>query len=531
MNTKPSAARSDPPARKLRGHEVGVPSESCSADLLGLHRFASTEKLFAPDQKSPVEQLLNPFGDPWSTRKFNPYIPVMTGSCRAVLRKQRQDIDHPIQADDRAWADYRAYVRSALPGFHYDETDGRLAFDMPRFRDMKAAFRAASLKRRFIAYTVVNFDDGVLFPRNSGVPESAYLHFPDRSLDPAHRLKFRDAPPLQAGGLVFDIRRPEVRQMIADAIAKAMRDNYVDAVLIDYAVRAYAFGLPSLIDKLPADWCDTFQEHQSKLLEQIHAAVRAEGKFLFLNGVMLDSIAVTEPSLVAMYAKCGDGLFWEQPFRWEWRGYEHNGVDYYERLGQFFEAIFARKKYLVVKVGTYRFHATEDIEPSWYARYRSTNYGIERHLAAYFTAFYLLYYDRRRSCLFYTHPTELGDIFTSEAHFQIWERDLGEAVSTRLQIAPHIHMRVFHRGLVFLNNTLEPVRITPDMRPAAYGGQFPSIELSPLSGNIWLFPDAPPRDVLTRLGRIVWLRERLTPLRRIAGAALGKARRLIRPKP
>jgi hypothetical protein len=529
MDVLQSAAHPEPPARKRRGYEVGVPSESCSAEMLGLPRFASAEKLFAQAQKSPIERLLNPFGDPWSTRKFNAYIPVMTGSTRGNLRRQNPDLSHPVEADSRARRDYATYVGRASSAFHYDETDGRLSADMPRFREMKQAFREAWLTApKFIAYTVANFDDGLLFARGSGVPESAYVHFPESSLDPADRLKFCEAPPLDAEGFVFDIRRPEVRDMIAAAIAKAMRDNDVDAVLVDYAARAYAFGLPSLIDTLPVDWCDTFQQNQRDLLQRIHVAVGAAGKMLFINGVMLDSIAVTDPGLVAMFGKCADGLFWEQPFRWEWRNYSHDGVDYYERLGQFFDAIFAMKKQLIVKIGTYRFHATEDIEPSWRARFGATNHGIERHLAAYFTAFFLLYCDRRRTHLFYTHPTELSDIFSSEAHFQIWERDIGDPTSARTELAPHLQMRAFERGLVFVNNTLEPVCVSPADLPAKLAKGFSALELAPLSGVIWLYPDAWRRGVLTRLRQWLRPRQRLMALRQKAVVTLAKARRFGR---
>jgi hypothetical protein len=529
MSAENTAVRADAPARKLRGYEVGVPNESCSAEMLGLARFASAQKFFASDQKSPTERVLNPFGDPWASRKRNPYISVMTGSCRGILRRKAPVVPHPVDSDGAALADYANYARLASSTFHYDETDGRLMPNMPRFRDMKTAFRAAGLKRtKFIAYTVANFDDGLLFARDSGVPESAYVHFPETSVDPADRLHFYEAPPLDAGGFVFDIRKPEVREMIALAIAKAMSENDVDAVLIDYAVRAYAFGLPSLIDTLPEDWIDSFQHNQRKLLQRIHAAVRGVGKQLFLNGMMLDGLAVTEPGLIAVYGKCADGVFWEQPFRWEWRGYSHAGADYYQRLGQFFDVMFGLRKQLIVKIGTYRFHATEDIEHSWTARFGATDHGIERHLASYFTAFFLLYGDRRWSHLFYTHPTELADIFSSEAYFQIWDQDLGEPISTRIEISPHVHMRAFQKGVVFVNNTLEPARLSEGQKPAAYKDEYPSLELAPLSGTFWRYKDGRPRSVPIRLRELLRPRRRLMALRLTAAAVAVRLDKLAR---
>ena len=49
----------DAPVHKRRGFEVGVPSESCSSEALGLDRFSAAPKRFAAEKKGEVERLLN----------------------------------------------------------------------------------------------------------------------------------------------------------------------------------------------------------------------------------------------------------------------------------------------------------------------------------------------------------------------------------------------------------------------------------------------------------------------------------------
>ena len=136
------APRSHPPRRKPRGSDVGVTSESCSREVVGLDRFASASKLYKPNLKSGIERLINPFGDPWSQRKFNPYIPVMTGSCRDLLARTRLDLMHGMDGGVPGGAPYVHYTDRASGNLHYDETVSRLAPDMPRFREMKQAFKA-----------------------------------------------------------------------------------------------------------------------------------------------------------------------------------------------------------------------------------------------------------------------------------------------------------------------------------------------------------------------------------------------------
>lgn len=482
----------------------GVIGESCSQKILGLDRFRSPTKLYRPGNKSPTEQLLNPFGDPWASRRArNRYIPTMTGSVASLLLQERGPRHLPL-AEGRFGATrsilaYRNYSEKSVSAFHYDETVTKISPSMPDFQDMKQRFAAHGLSKRYIGYAVLNFDDGLLFPKKDELPEHFYLHRTGSPGLRADRLTFKDASTLIASGNVFDIRRPEVRTALCDRVVKCMVENGVEGVLVDYAVRRYGFGAPGMMDEMPEGWFESFQDYQFSLMTELYEKLDAAGLLLFLNGVMLDSIRVTEPDLINAYLKHCHGMFWEQPFRWEWRDYQNGLEDYYQRLDRFFALIVARKKLLVVKCGTYRFHATEDILPSWTERYQMTDYGIERHLASYLTCLFLLFYTRYWHVLYYTHPTDLYDIFCSEPFFDVWDAEIGDALTGRIEYSKHVQIREFENALVFVNNTLKPVVISPRLTPNGVKTKLPRLTLAPLSGRIWIKPSASRRQSVARL--------------------------------
>lgn len=471
--------------------QYGVTSEACSAAELGLDRFASEERFYQPEEKSDYERLLNPFGDKWAARKRkNRFIPTMTGSLTRLLERhdgpEVSPLTEPSQHEDAGA--YAQFLKRAASDLHYDETIGHLRPDMARLKRVKAEFQAAGVKKKFIGYTVVNFDNNLLMPKSENLPESFYLHSPEASQRPEDRLWFSPGASLVDGGHVFDTRKAEVRSAICQAILRRLIDNDVDGVLIDYAVRPFAFGAPQLIDVMPRPWFDTFQEVQLRLVEELYETLKPYNKLLFLNGVMLDSITVTDPRLVRLFAKHCDGMMWEQPFRWEWRTFDNGDADYYDRLEQFFDIFAHLGKKLIVKAGSYRFHATEHIEPSWNARFKKTNYGVERHLAKYNTCFFLIFFNRFFSILFLTHPTKLKDIYASEAYFDFWDCEIGEALGAGRRLSRDVMAREFEHAVVFVNNTLEPFEVSPALTPEGFSSAVPKITLAPLSGEIWIKP-------------------------------------------
>ncbi|QYJ02253.1 hypothetical protein KUV46_07665 [Thalassovita mediterranea] len=470
-----------------RGFEPrdGVESESCSAEMLKLSRFSNGVTLYRGDEKSEQEQLLNPFGDPWLSREaHNKFIPTMTGSLVGFLNTKVGKLGIPLRGTPEVTHAYTRYSGYSTRNYHYDESVCKLTMNMPAFEEMRETYKRKGLAKRFIGYAVMNYDDTYLFGKNSGLPEDHYVHQPERSPNPEDRLKFVEGEALVAHGYVFDIRKPEVRTALCNRVLEIMVSNEVDAVLIDYAVRRYGFGAPGLIFDLPKDWFPSFQENQFKMFTELHGLLKANGKTLFLNGTMLDSILVTEPQLVRQYLKASDGMFWEQPFRWEWRNYERDGVDYYDRLQEFFDNSHRMKKQLIVKSGTYRFHGTEDVIAGWTTRFKMTDEGIERHLAEYLTCFFMLYANRHYDTLFHTHPTEHFDIYTSEAYFDIWSKPIGPDLTKRVRYSKHVHMREFENAFVFVNNTLDAVELDPSVVEGELSQPIPAITLEPLSGKI-----------------------------------------------
>ena len=463
----------------------GVEKESCSAKDMKLSRFSSWRKFYRANEKSKTELLLNPFGDPWITREApNPAIPTMTGSLLGYMRKQVGDVAVPMMGKKEVVRAYTHYSGYSISEFHYDENVGRLNMNMPEFRKMRDLYRTIGLTKNFIAYAVLNYDDHNLFGKHSGLPEEYFVHKPEDSRDPKDRLNFVDGQGLIAHGHVFDIRRPEVRTTLCERVLEMMMANDVGTVLIDYAVRRYAFGSPHLVHDMPEGWFPNFQEHQINLFKELFELLDQNNKKLLLNGTMLDSILVTEPTMVRQFTKNCHGMMWEQPFRWEWRNYNKDGEDYYERLDRFFENSHNYKRHHIIKSGTYRFHGSEDVIPGWTTRFKKTNYGIERHLAEYATCFFLLYADRRYDALYHTHPTAVYDIYSSEPYFNIWATDIGEALTKRVPYSKHVHIREFENAFVCLNNTSKRVKLSPETVEGQFSVPLPAATLKPVSGTI-----------------------------------------------
>lgn len=468
---------------------VGVPSESCDGRELGLARFSSHGKFAHAERKTAPERLGNPFGEPWgSRRKRNGYIPTATSSCAAFRRREygmRSDpLDNSCAFGEELSRDYANYLRFASSDYHYDETIGRLAKSMPAFAAVKDAFKRHNIEKKFIGYAVINFDDGQLLSGNDQAPERYYVHKPESSLDKGDRVRFVDGGALVASGDVFDIRQPEVRSFLVATIRDRMARNDMDAVLIDYAVRRTGFGSPSLVHEMPPGWFENIQESQLALFQELYSALSVDGRELFLNGIMLDSIVATDTNLVRVFMKCCDGMFWEQPFRWEWRHFNDGKQDYYQRIASMCEIATSQKRKIIFKTGTYRYHLTEDLADSWTERYGRTDWGIEKHLSEYFTSLFLIFSDRRYMALMYTHPTELWDVFASEAYFNIWHFPVGEACGAYEKLADHVLLRRFERAIVLVNNTLDAVSV-PVATPEEWGvGGAIKVFLKPLSGRI-----------------------------------------------
>lgn len=130
---------------KQQAIALGVPSESCCAEMLGLNRFSAMPRLFRTESKGPAERLLNPFGDPWSERKrHHRHLSIMTSSCRALLSNRAPEVADKLglrgDASDPELARYAQFLGDAQSPYHYDETVSHLSLKMPEFAKLKALY-------------------------------------------------------------------------------------------------------------------------------------------------------------------------------------------------------------------------------------------------------------------------------------------------------------------------------------------------------------------------------------------------------
>lgn len=339
---------------------------------------------------------------------------------------------------------------------------------MPEFRRLRAAFDAAQVPKRFVGYSTVNFAESTTMPGYRNAPETFFVHRRGMPRTRENRLVFVDDGELVAHGHVFDIRDPACREHLAQSITRAMVDNGVDAVLLDYAAGHYSFDSNNAFD-YPDGWHQRFEENQTELLTLITDTANRAGKEVFCNGMTLDGLYSTAVAKADLHMSACNGLFWEQPFRREWRDRSDDPDTYYDRLDRFFEIAQRRDKLVFVKQGTYRVHGSETEEPGWTWRYPRTSRATERRLAEYFLAFHLLYADPKLTHLIYTHPVELYDVFASEAHFEVFDVDVGVALGPRRKLTDHVFARQYSKALIVLNNSDERFRGEVAVAPGPVG--------------------------------------------------------------
>lgn len=421
---------------------AAVPITSCSnAD--------KSQYLF--NFKGPIEQIVNPFGDPWASRfQANPSIPVATSSLLALF--SRGNLVETGRINDQRLhmsRDFVNYHQHASSPYHYDESVAKISEDMPSFRQMRKAFLDAGLTKKFIGYSTVNFAESERMAGYRDAPERFFLHYKGMPETRENRIVFRDKG---ESGDVYDIRLPECREYLAQALTKAMVINNVDAVLLDYSASEHAFG--SITSSYyPDDWFPIFEEIQYAMLGKVTQVANSKGKEVFCNGVTLDGLYITSPEKTDLFVEACNGAFWEQPFRDEWRDVGPDPNAYYDRLEKFFAIGRRRDRKFFIKQGTYRYTGIESDAPGWNWRFAKTSYEKERRLAEYLLAFYLLYSAGELTPLIYTHPVIPNDIFASEAYFSIFDLDVGMPLAKSHKLADHVYCRLFSKAIVVLNNS------------------------------------------------------------------------------
>lgn len=434
--------------------------------------------------KSEIEKLANPFGDPWGSRSApNPSIPLATSSLLHIYLREpykkfaRFDDKFNLQMP-RAFV---RYMRNASSPYHYDETIAQLSPQMLLFRKVREVFEREGVMKTFIGYTTVNFAESSVMPGYEEADERFFIH--KRGMPPTreNRVQHQEFGEMDTAGDVFDIRNPEFHTYISEKLVDAMVANNVDIVLVDYAASQYVYGA-KWQHLFPEGWAKQFEEHQYALLSTLTQHANSRGKRIFCNGMTLDGIYVTQRAKARLYLDACNGICWEQPFRLEWRDEAQDPEAYYKLLDDFFSLATELNKPILVKQGTYRMIGDENAAPGWNWRFKKTSAERERQYVNYFLPFYLLYMQGDLTPLMYTHPTEMSDVFASEAYFQEFDQDVGTPLGLRQRLADHVHYRHFTKAVVVLNNRDEPFE--GDVPESPNSSKTVKVSLEKLSGKI-----------------------------------------------
>jgi hypothetical protein len=410
--------------------------------------------------KSAVERLANPFGDPWAEKgPPNRSIPIGTSTMYRLydaIDGVEPRVTKEGGFDLRMEEAEKHFLANSNHPFHYDESIAHLRTEMPAFRAVKARFESYGIHKTFIGYTFINVvDDKHFLGVTPKLKEEWFVHKAGCEPTPENRVVVVNDGSIERDGYLMDTTNAGFARFMADAIVQAMVHNGVDAVLIDFMGHMYPLGYYQHRDVLPIEFLENYREGQRRCLKIIARAAQAQGKMVFCNGIGLDGLYEQSYHDILRLTQACDGVFWEQPFRDEWREVgEFDSTVYYTRLRDFFELSKLTGKYVLIKQGTYRYSGDEKAVPGWKARFDITSAEQERRLARYLLSFYLLFTCGERTPMIYTHPVKVFDIFSSEAYFREWDTPIGAPLGDYIRYTKHIYSRRFENGLVICNNSI-----------------------------------------------------------------------------
>jgi hypothetical protein len=414
--------------------------------------------------KSPVEALLNPFGDPWSLARPNPDARLMgTFSCHRVLpqkfwtisREQKQFVTglgtrlyvsectnllaHPDDLSDTLHA---KLIKRRIGEFKQERSDAKYigyysistySAGAPAFQELRDAHQSWFVRKY------------------SSDPQSAYIQ-------------------TRKGGLILDVTNPEFQTFIAKQAKRSLEAYGMDGFLADgvYDSIERLTASPDVPLSIRTRWASGWIELLAKLQHVV-------GK----DRMVMPNMTAGNPDFVKAVLPFVSGVFLEDPLGPLSLNLAKSGA--LERYLDLVATAAKLDKYIVNFVNT-NINGTNA---------QTTNSQQERRFARYYFAAHLVFTTSAKALMAYYTPSELGPQFRSDAFFRDWNSHVGHPVAAFSTPDSDIYRRQYDKADVYLNNSNRTYRIALDgPRFTPEGDQVTAYEMPPKSG-IFLFAERP----------------------------------------
>ncbi len=424
-----------------------------TVSTLLLLKGPKTYKSKAADKsKSPLEEVLNPFGDPWSLKKAtNPNIPIALGACfNRFGRISKGNLNLSPEEE--------GFISKLNHPFIYFDQCPVIEDDSPKYRIISNKLKSINPDVKIIGYYIINFIERSFAAGVSRFKEEWYIHKKGLPITKENRLKIGQE------AYLLDVTNHDYQLFVANALANAMEKNLIDGVLIDGSGQTIPLT-PSNGTKndFPDYYVANYKEGMITTLGEIKKALTPKKKLVFYNPLTPEGPYNQTIDLTKWFLSNTDGVMWEEPFRDDWRDVADKPSDYYySRITEFLNLATSMNKYILIVQNTHLNQPPyNNLSPcsSWHCAFKSTNKNLERKYARYYLSFYLNFFVGDKTPLLYYTPTQSWDIFSSETFFTDWDTQIGKPKGISKKIKDHIYRRVFENAEVWLNNSDQPYQI------------------------------------------------------------------------
>lgn len=459
--------------------------------------------------KSELEMYFNPFGENWMNKRFvNPDIPVTVfgmydrtkGSNidRSEREKQfnrflpeyftadpwnvypKPDVDYYL--DLRFGQDElikKATVDLAFVSGGNGRGANTLRTVMPVQKIINREIKEINPKLKIGGSYVMNM---VEIPDLVGydLPEWGFVH--RNGTDPTKKENRLVADP-DTYRYIIDVTIPEVQEHIASEIAKAMTQNGLDAVFIDYS--GYPVP-PKLLNNEPSTgypqyYRDNYFNGILQSLGKIKQKLDPLGKEVLFNPIQPDALDEKRLTEVKQLLAVTHGTYWEDPFKvgtLESRQAAGSSDQHFDMLQKFFDAAVGKR--LTIETNTFGSLSTvKDInflgcQPMFRCEYQKAleQFGYngwlkeEQRIARMNLGLFLLFMtDPKYNYLRQFSLMEEVSYEHSEDFHADWDLRIGTPQGKRIKIASGIHKRDFAKGQVWVNYSDNPYTITSQYLP------------------------------------------------------------------
>jgi hypothetical protein len=409
--------------------------------------------------KSPVEALVNPFGDMWSLARPNPDARLIgTFLCPRVLPKPFWTIS-PEQKQFVKRLEAPLYISECtdllVPP---DQAPKTLNADV--VKQWISGFKLQRPDTKYIGYYSIS-------TYSTGAPAFQELYH-------AHRSWFvRKAKPLgpqsgfvrtTKGGLILDVTNTDFQNFIAERADQSMQAYGMDGFLAD--------GVYDQIERLTASPDVASPVRRGWAGGWINLLARLQ-QFAGPDRLVLPNMPRKDPTFVKAALQVAAGAFIEDPLGPLSLDLAKSGA-----LARFLDMVASAErlnKYLIMFVNT-NVNGTN---------VQTTNAQQEQRFARYYFAAHLIFTSGRKSLMAYYTPTQLGPQFRSDVFFRDWNLRVGRPVEAFQRPADGIYRRRYEKADIYLNNSVRAYEIALD-KPhfTSDGEQISHYELAPKSGIV-----------------------------------------------